>query len=112
MASGCNISSGQPLPPASKMEFQMEASSENEAYGSFLNFGAYPDVAQTLVISFSLSDGISVEFSGDVSDQIANSYDPKNIDIIINGLKVPDTGNDPIGGDSGVPTWASTVGRL
>lgn len=102
MASGCNISSGQPLPPASKMEFQMEASSENEAYGSFLNFGAYPDVAQTLVISFSLSDGTSVEFSGDVSDQIANSYDPKNIDIIINGLKVPDTGNDPIGGDSGL----------
>lgn len=116
MASGWNISSGKPIPPAARMSLPLKAVSEHEAFGTFLNFGASPECSQTLVLLFSLTDGTSVEFSGDISGQIANSSDPKNIDIIIDGLKVPDSGKDPIGGDSGldvgVDGWSVVIINL
>lgn len=102
MACGCLLSAGDPLAPAVDMGFGMSVTSDSEAQGSFLNFRAFPGDVQTLELTFTLADGRGVRWRTDVSDQIANSPTPGNVDIRVKGIIIPPEGEDPIGGDTGL----------
>lgn len=58
---------------------------------SFLTFGESPETKypHILTIYMILSDGSKWYTTFDVSDQIYNAPDPKHVDIVVSGLKLP-----------------------
>ena len=102
MACGCVLSTGDRFGPAVGIDFGMTVLSDDKAEGTFLNFGAFPGSCQTLELTFLLADGTEVRYSTDVTDQIKNSSPTEDVDIIVKGIVIPGTGDEPVGGDSGL----------
>ncbi len=75
----------------------LKADSDNSLTGDLLTFGKKHDdpTHNFLVIRFRMSDGSIHEVTTDVTEQIVNAPDPMNVDIIIDDITLPDTGEEP-----------------
>ena len=91
-------------------------SSDTEISGSTIAFGrsSSQTVHQYLYLVVVLADGSVVSYCHDVSDQIMNSPDKRNVMIIIEGLELPDV--NPVGPDDpatdfevGVDDWEMII---
>lgn len=81
--------------------------------GGFLTFGHCPTIEfrHFLTLYASMDDGTDISFRFDVTEQIHNAPDPENIVIVLDGLELPEPGNNG-GGSSGglkpdVGEWTS-----
>ncbi len=74
--------------------------------GCLRSFGTTAGSSNILKLLIGLSDGTAVEISRDVSRQIMNNEDSRNVLIILKGLDIPDSGQlPPIGSDVDVDGW-------
>ena len=75
----------------------LKADSDNSLTGDLLTFGKKHDdpTHNFLVIRFRMSDGSIHEVTTDVTEQIVNAPDPMNVNIIIDDITLPDTGEEP-----------------
>lgn len=73
------------------MPFVLYSTDEQTLTSSFLTFGESPTTKypHILTIYMILSDGSKWYTTYDVSDQIYNAPDPKHVDIVVSGLKLP-----------------------
>ena len=73
------------------MPFVLNSSDEHSLNASFLTFGESPSThyPHILTIYMILNDGSKWYSTFDVSDQIYNAPDPKHVDIVVSGLKLP-----------------------
>ena len=73
------------------MPFVLNSSDEHSLNASFLTFGESPSAhyPHILTIYMILNDGSKWYSTFDVSDQIYNAPDPKHVDIVVSGLKLP-----------------------
>lgn len=101
MAESVTLASDMLKEPSVAIPFKMSATGNNTLEGKLLTFGALDSSAQTLLITATLADGTTIRASHDVSDQILNSPDRRNVTIIVKGLKIPppEKPDDPVGGD-------------
>lgn len=73
------------------MPFVLNSSDGHSLNASFLTFGESPSThyPHILTIYMILNDGSKWYSTFDVSDQIYNAPDPKHVDIVVSGLKLP-----------------------
>ena len=73
------------------MPFVLNTSDGHSLNASFLTFGESPSThyPHILTIYMILNDGSKWYSTFDVSDQIYNAPDPKHVDIVVSGLKLP-----------------------
>lgn len=77
--------------------FALKTDGANALTGDLLTFGKKrgDPTHNYLVMRFRMSDGSIHEVTTDVTDQIVNAPDPMNVDIIIDCITLPDTGEKP-----------------
>ncbi len=103
---GCNLWTGTPIAGASAVDFSMAAAGNDVLEGCLRSFGTTVGCGNILKLLIGLSDGTAVEISRDVSRQIMNNKDCRNVLIILKGLDIPDSGQlPPIGSDVDVDGW-------
>lgn len=93
LSGGCLLNSGKKISADVTSSFTMHKSGVKGAFGQLLNFGYLPSEPQTLTLLFQLNQNRMARLSQDVSQTIRDAADPFNVDIILRGLRVPDTGD-------------------
>ena len=90
---GSNIKATMPLVLQANIQ-------QSNLHGEFLTFGECSNLTlpHYLTVYMLMSDGSKWYKSFDVTKQIANAPDPRNVHIILRGLKLPDEPSGDMGG--------------
>ncbi len=111
MAAEVSLAGGQLGDPPSAIPFRLSHPSGNSLTSSLCAFGSLGQ-KHTLILDATLDNGTRLQASHDVTDQILNSPDPRNVTIVVRGLKVPPP-DKPVGGDDiidvGVEGWTVII---
>lgn len=95
LASELNLASGAPSGDGVIVPFAVRADGDSTIIGSFSNFGAFDNVQNRLMLYVLLSDNKLYAFGVEnwarfnVTEQVRNAKDPRNVHIIIDGLDLP-----------------------
>ncbi|MDE6536213.1 MAG: DUF5119 domain-containing protein [Muribaculaceae bacterium] len=86
-----------------------ENRSDKTLAGHFLTFGECPEAnhVHSLIVYMVFSDGTKRYQTFDVTDQVRNAPDPKNVHIIVSGLNIPRTIDSGGGFRPDVDPWES-----
>ncbi len=81
--------------------------SGDSMFGKFLTFGDTPVTSNRHILSLYmvLEDGTKWVSTFDVTDQVDNAPDPKNVHIVVRGIDLPDPGRAPTGLVPDVNDW-------
>ncbi len=87
-----------------------ENKDKNALYGHFLTFGecSESNFPHSLIVYMVYADGTKSYQTFDVTDQVRNAPDPKNVNIIVSGLKIPRVIDSGGGFAPRVDDWEST----
>ncbi len=108
--SECRLENIDPSGSPCSIPFQMHVDGASSITGALRGFGTDYSQPNVLTLFITLTDGSAITLTRDVTEQILNNPDQRNVTIIINGLSIPSEGipDTPVGGgdiDVGVVGW-------
>lgn len=107
MSGGWFMSQDQPTDEMVVLSFDLASAKDNSLFGDFYTFG-YPAGSkelQQLVIYVIMSDGKKYYYTFDVTNQIHDAKDPKEVHIVIDTLPLPMPITNGSGFDLTVDDW-------
>lgn len=115
LAEGYYQGQGKPTETPVTMPFTLsENRTDNTLTGNFLTFGepSGANHAHSLIVYMVFTDGTKRYQTFDVTDQVADAPDPRNVHIIVSGLNIPRTIDSDGGFRPDVDPWEAVNIKL